>query len=274
MDGSRSVTATFTTPPPTVGNGETLDDLSGETGAMQYYAVQVPDGAADLVIATSGGTGDVDLYVRYGTPPTLSAFDCRPYYWGNDEVCDGFPAPQPGAWYVMLHGYEAFAGVSLSVSYTEPVTLYGLTIAKSGDGDGVVSSSPEGIACGTACSADFPANSTVTLSAKPDVGASFAGWSGACTGVDPCQVLLTEDLTITATFDQDALPDDIVLQNTSVDETATYQARRTITVGPVLSVGPTGDLRLRAGESISFRPGFSVQIGGRLSAEIDPGLLP
>ena len=33
-----------------------------------------------------GGTGDGDLYVRFGSQPTTSAYDCRPYASGNAET--------------------------------------------------------------------------------------------------------------------------------------------------------------------------------------------
>ena len=47
------------------------------------------------------------------------------------------------------------------------------------------------IECGTACSADFAAGTTVTLMASPGAFSTFTGWSGACTGGGPC--LLTMD---------------------------------------------------------------------------------
>jgi hypothetical protein len=60
----------------------------------------------------SGGSGDADLYVKYGSEPTLNDYDCRPYQWGNDESCS-FDSPQSGTWHVMVHGYDSFSGVDL-----------------------------------------------------------------------------------------------------------------------------------------------------------------
>mgnify|MGYP006377249957 CR=1 FL=1 len=37
------------------------------------YTVSIPAGATKLVVATSGGTGDADLYVRLGAAPTTTA---------------------------------------------------------------------------------------------------------------------------------------------------------------------------------------------------------
>src|SRR5690606_21637470 len=91
--------------------------VSGGAGSTQYWTVNVPAGATNLNIATSGGTGDLDLYVRFGSQPTTSTYDCRPYRSGNAESCS-FAAPQAGTYHVMLRGYSAFSGATLSASYS------------------------------------------------------------------------------------------------------------------------------------------------------------
>jgi serine protease len=100
-------------------NGVPVGNLSGAQGSETFYTVELPAGAANLVISTSGGSGDVDLYVRHGNPPTLSVYDCRPYRWGNDETCE-FGSPQGGTWHIMLHAYAAYSGVTLVASWDEP----------------------------------------------------------------------------------------------------------------------------------------------------------
>jgi len=80
------------------------------------YTIVVPAGRSTLSLAISGGSGDADLYVRYGTAPTLSSYSCRPYRTGNVESCS-FNAPQAGTWYVRVRAYEAYSGVSLKGSY-------------------------------------------------------------------------------------------------------------------------------------------------------------
>ena len=52
-----------------------------------------------------------------------------------------------------------------------------LTVAKGGTGIGTVTSSPEGITCGGTCQASFDFNLVVTLTATPDSGSLFSGWS-------------------------------------------------------------------------------------------------
>lgn len=91
--------------------------VSGATGSERAYYIDVPAGASNLVIATSGGSGDVDLYTRLGAPPTTSAYDCRPYTNGNSESCS-VAAPAAGRYHVMLQGYAAYSGVTLKASFT------------------------------------------------------------------------------------------------------------------------------------------------------------
>ena len=77
----------------------------------------IPAGATNLVISESGGTGDADLYTKFGSAPTLSSYDCRPYVTGNNESCT-VAAPQAGTYYVLLNGYAAFSGVSVKATWT------------------------------------------------------------------------------------------------------------------------------------------------------------
>jgi DNA-binding beta-propeller fold protein YncE len=76
-----------------------------------------------------------------------------------------------------------------------------LAVSKSGAGEGMVRSKPIGIDCGAFCSGEFNRGSVVLLSAEAGPGSVFAGWSGACSGVAFCQVLLDEDAAVNAEFD-------------------------------------------------------------------------
>src|SRR5690606_24098584 len=80
------------------------------------FTLEVPSGATNLVFQISGGSGDADLYVRRGSPPTTSQWDCRPYRTGNNESCS-FSSPASGTWHVMVRGYTSFSGVTLTASY-------------------------------------------------------------------------------------------------------------------------------------------------------------
>lgn len=61
---------------------------------------------------------------------------------------------------------------------------YKLKIIKEGTGDGLVTSSPKGIYCGSDCEEEYPKTGRlkiVTLKLKPDIYSTFLGWGGACT---------------------------------------------------------------------------------------------
>jgi hypothetical protein len=81
-----------------------------------------PTAVGTQLVAAMTGTGDADLYVRRGAPPTVDNYDCRPYKNGSDEDCtvDG-----PGDIYVAVHGYAQQSTFNLQINYTEP-----------GDGEG------------------------------------------------------------------------------------------------------------------------------------------
>src|SRR5690606_31510190 len=47
-------------------------NLSGSTGSWRHYTLTVPSDAGTLEFKTAGGSGDADLYVRFGAQPTTS----------------------------------------------------------------------------------------------------------------------------------------------------------------------------------------------------------
>jgi hypothetical protein len=67
-------------------------------------------------------------------------------------------------------------------------------------GRGTVTSDPAAIDCGSACAHLFTHGTQVTLSATPDPGSVFLGWSGACSGTGTCSVVLDGDRVAVASF--------------------------------------------------------------------------
>ncbi len=68
-------------------------------------------------------------------------------------------------------------------------------------GLGTVTSSPAGIDCGESCSANFPPNTTITVTARPASGFEFIGWTGDCTSTQTtCTFTITEDSNIGVVF--------------------------------------------------------------------------
>ena len=86
-----------------------------ETGTVtkdeekRYETPALPTGSYRFTL--SGG-GDADLYVRVGEGPTSTLFDCRPYLYGSDEVCEvsiNTPAPI----HAMVVGWDASSEYTL-----------------------------------------------------------------------------------------------------------------------------------------------------------------
>jgi serine protease len=98
-------------------NGVAVTGLAATTGNSLNYTMVVPAGASGLKFVTSGGTGDMDMYVKFGSAPTDSSYDCRPYANGNAETCN-IATAQAGTYYVRLKAYSSFTGLSLTGSYT------------------------------------------------------------------------------------------------------------------------------------------------------------
>ena len=117
-----------------------------------------------------GATCGVDLAVGGGLMLTATpAAGWRFGHWEGD-ACSG-TSPVCSAWaYTSVRTTAVFDQASL------------VTVNRDGSGLGSVTSSPAGVACGTGCSATFDPGQSVTLTATPDAGSRFAGWSGACSG--------------------------------------------------------------------------------------------
>ncbi|MBI2399296.1 MAG: proprotein convertase P-domain-containing protein [Xanthomonadales bacterium] len=97
--------------------GVAVTGLGAATGASLNYTMVVPAGASNLTFTMSGGTGDADLYVKFGAAPTDTVYDCRPYKSGNAETCT-FAAPSAGTYYVRIKAYSTFSGVSIVGDYS------------------------------------------------------------------------------------------------------------------------------------------------------------
>jgi hypothetical protein len=79
---------------------------------------------------------------------------------------------------------------------------HNLSVNVTGGANGVITSAPAGINCGTTCSAAFSAGSSVALTAAPNAGHSFGGWGVGCASVigATCNVTMNTDVTVSAIF--------------------------------------------------------------------------
>ena len=179
----------------------------------------------DAATITAAFVGDDGINVtRAGTgtgtvTDSLGGIDCG---WDCDEgYAPGTPVtltayPDPGMIFTGWSG-GGCAGAepcTLEVSGAHDVTAWFeqpggglalLTVVRTGSASGVVTADLGGIDCGGDCEELYPAGLAVTLTATPDPGALFTGWSGGgCAGTAPCTVWLNQGEVVTAQFDSDA----------------------------------------------------------------------
>jgi hypothetical protein len=69
-------------------------------GTTKYYYFDLASGSSNLVADLYNLTGDLDLYVRQGSKPTLSSYDCRPYTEGLTSESCSFSSPASGRWWI------------------------------------------------------------------------------------------------------------------------------------------------------------------------------
>ena len=92
-----------------------MTGITGTTGNAKYWKI-TPGAGKVLTVSISGGSGDADLYVRFGNRPTTSSFSCRPYLNGNNETCT-ITGTAAGDYYIMLRAYATYSGVTLRGSF-------------------------------------------------------------------------------------------------------------------------------------------------------------
>lgn len=155
-------------PPPTgseLQNGVAQTGQAASTGDMIVYTVVIPAGATNLVIASSGGSGDADLYTKFGSAPTTGSYDCRPWKNGNNESCT-VASPQAGTYYVGLNAYQSFSGVSIKASWTV------------GGGDGGDGGGSDSVSLPTVTTGNWSSTYTQAVAAGHTATLSISGGSG------------------------------------------------------------------------------------------------
>jgi hypothetical protein len=153
---------------------------NGSAGAVALNASGVPAGASAALSPSSLTAGQSSTLTLTAGPTTV-----------------------PGTYTVSVVGTGASAYHGTSLQFTVLATPRTLSVTKSAAGIGTVSSSPAGIDCGSACSAQFTSGTPVTLTAAPATGSVFLGWAGSgCSGTGTCQLTMDSDKPVTANFDR------------------------------------------------------------------------
>lgn len=166
------------------------------TGCNCFATPLAGPGSGSLAIDASG-------YNTLALKPdgTLLAWGENEYGQNGDGTTEERVSPVPvsgitGASAVAGKNYTSFAIVGPSQQLQ--VTFAGAGTGKVGGAGS--SDSSQAIVCPGACVGRYPQGQVEILRAEPDAGTGFAGFSGPCTGTGPCQVAMSGDQTVTATF--------------------------------------------------------------------------
>ncbi len=156
-----------------------------------FYGTTVDGGAYNL--------GTVFQITPAGTLTTLHSF-CAGY------PCDDGSLPYStlvqatdGRFYGTAYGDGANRGGGTVFRLDAGISVFLLSVNK--DGNGTVTSADGHINCGSTCSYAYKPGSVVTLTATPDQGWAFAGWTGCDNSqANVCTLTMNKLRTVTAIF--------------------------------------------------------------------------
>ena len=191
MSQARAVTASF--------SAATQQYVVGVLGAGSGQGTVVSSPAGLNCSINAGSTsGTCSAFFSSGQMVTLSAVPVSGHVFAG--------------WSGTVHGLGACQlvvdqGKVVTAAFTAPAQAPLLSVTASGAGSGRVTSAPGGIDCtmtaGTTagtCQAAFGQGGTVSLTAVPVAGHTFAGWSGACSGTGACSVIMMGNRQVGAGF--------------------------------------------------------------------------
>ena len=87
-------------------------NTSGVVKKSEIKRFDAPTLAAGTYTFTMTGTSDADLYVRIGSEPTPTKYDCRPYKNGSNESCE-LTLAQTAKVFVQVRGYATSSNFEL-----------------------------------------------------------------------------------------------------------------------------------------------------------------
>ena len=103
-----------------VEGGTTVERTGSAAGGAFEQVGSFPVTAGSNLTVVMSGTGDPDLHVKFGSAPTASSYDCRPYEGGAAETCNLTVPAGATAAFIGVAGYGTTAA-----SFTLKITTGG-----------------------------------------------------------------------------------------------------------------------------------------------------
>ena len=221
------------------------------TNVLNRFITGASPASFTLTVAKSDtGTGTVA-----SSPPGISCGSSCSANFDSGAAVNLTATPDSGSTFAGWSGSCSGTGAcsvtmdaakSVSANFTANPGPFTLTVAKSGTGTGTVTSTPSGISCGPTCSASFASGTVVSLTATPDSGSTFAGWSGACSGTGACSVTMDAAKSVSANFTANPGPFTLTVAKSGA-------GTGTVTSTPSgISCGPTCSASFASGTVVSL----------------------
>ena len=248
------------------------------------FALNEQPPAAEFQAGPTVGDGplSVQFTERSTNAPTSWEWDFE-----NDGLIDSneqHPShtyPNEGRYTVTLtvsNAYGTNTATKIDYITVNPAPLtYPLSVNTAGSGQGTIISDPGGIDCGSACSQDYAAGTQIILNAISSPGSAFAGWSGACSGLETtCQVSMNAAIQVGAVFTTTEADVIMAESGTAADIKAACEKA---SPGDTIQI-PAGTFNFNSGldDDISCDAGITIKGAGQnstilKSSGLDTGML-
>jgi hypothetical protein len=184
-------------------------EFSGEGSFSTHttgQTVSLPSSAGTILLrmhgAADGSLGTGQGAIVYDRPATAAKFTAVTPVDSRFTLHQSGTVPAGGSTrfrFAYVQDYQA-ALVATRAKAARRLFLNTLTVSKTGQGKGKVTSSPGGIACGKACTHGYGYGTVLTLKATAAKGSKFSGWGGACMGSKRCKVTTNDNVAVKARF--------------------------------------------------------------------------
>ena len=195
MNDNYSITANFVCTPPTEPR---LWSPGWEPGEEDIFSIG--DAPATTTFQWIDSDYEDSYEIQLSDDVSFGTFESRSVGPNVEEIDWWGTSLSAGVYYWRVFGINACATVESEIfTFTVDIPQFELNVIIIGDG----TVTGPGIDCPGDCLESYASGTSVTLTAAPGLGWNFADWSGAgCSGTGACDVEMTEDRSVTATFNQ------------------------------------------------------------------------